>query len=69
MASTTLRFIAALLLLPALSAAAAPQSAGYTITDLGEMPPSVGGQRYPGAAAINDKGQVVGGDGQAFLWS
>lgn len=51
-----------LLLCPALAIAAA---SGYTVTDLGAIPKS---DYAPGALALNDCGQVVGGFGHAFLW-
>lgn len=50
-------FAAALLLLTVVPAVAAPQSAGYTITDLGALT-TTGGVGL-GAAAVNDSGQVI----------
>ena len=44
----------------------APVVAGFTVTDLGATPNEY---NSPGALALNDVGQVVGGSGHAFLWN
>ena len=41
----------------------------YAITDLGLLKAQKYGSVETGAFALNDAGQVVGGDTQAFLWS
>ncbi len=62
-----LRLFTAALLLLTLPAAAVPSSAGYSVMDLGEL--NINPLGKIGATAINEQGQVVGGAGQAFLWS
>lgn len=42
---------------------------GYVITDLGPLQTTQYGYVERGAFALNDAGQVVGGDTRAFLWS
>lgn len=47
----------------------APAVSQYAITDLGLLPSLQYGHVDMGAFALNDAGQVVGGDTHAFLWS
>ncbi len=51
------------------TAADAPPAPRYAITDLGLLPSLQYGPVERGAFALNDAGQVAGGDGHAFLWS
>jgi len=58
--------VAAICLWAAANALAVPQ---YAITDLGLLPPLHYAPADMGALALNNAGQVAGGDGHAFLWS
>ena len=58
-------FFLSLIWLPLPTEADAPVVAGFTVTDLGATPNEY---NSPGALALNDVGQVVGGSGHAFLW-